>query len=225
MSMFLAVDSSLAAASWTAGRIDIVGVNSTGHMLHMSWPSQSQNGWDVLGESFHTITPTILSQSDSSLDVFGLEQNTNRMLHSSWDGMDWSGWETVGTHQYYKSSLAATSWSDGRLDVFGLGLADRQVYRQWVCERSSARSSASANSVAVGRRDMVERLVAKRKRLRQRPGRNILDRRPPRHLRPRRREVTVPQLVRRWRLARSVGLTAGCLQESSRGGILRPVQA
>jgi hypothetical protein len=134
MSTLSSVDSSLAAVSSTEGRIDIVGVNSTGHMLHMSWPSQSQNGWDLLGESFETITPTIVSQSDNQLDVFGLEQSSRLMRQISWDGSNWSDWKKVGTQQYLKSPLVATSWSDGRLDVFGLGLADRWVYHQWVCK-------------------------------------------------------------------------------------------
>ena len=134
MSTFMPADSSLAVTSRTVGHIDIIGVNSTGHMLHMAWPPQLQSGWEVLGGDFQLITPTIASQSENRLDVFGLEQSKNHMLHSSWDGADWSSWETVGTYRYYESSLAATSWAFGRLDVFGLGLADRQVYRQWVCE-------------------------------------------------------------------------------------------
>jgi hypothetical protein len=160
MSMLSPVNQSLAATCWAEGRIDIIGISNTGHMLHISWPSQLQDGWDVLGGSFQTIAPTIISQSDNQLDVFGLEQDTDLMLHSSWNGTYWSSWETVGTQQY-KSPLVSTSWSPGRLDVFGLGLADGQVYRQWVCERLGTRLFACINLTAVGRWSMAERLANK----------------------------------------------------------------
>ena len=145
MYILSSVDSPLSATCWTGNRIGVVGVNSTGHMLHVSWPpTQAQNGWDLLGKSFHSIAPAIVSQSDNQLDVFGVEKDTGVMLHSAWNGADWSSWETLGT-QKYKSSLAATSWSPGRLDVFVVGLAHGEVHRQWVCsENLLTRSSLTS---------------------------------------------------------------------------------
>ena len=105
----------------------------------------------------------------------------------------------MGTHQYYQSSdssLAAISRGPVRLDVFGLSLADRQVYRQWVRECLPARSFAFTDFVAVGRgRGIAERLVAKRIRLRERSCRDILDCRPSRRLWLQRRQSNVPQFV------------------------------
>jgi hypothetical protein len=131
MSMLAAVYQPLAATCWAANRIDIVAIDPSGQLQHNAWQPEWQAGWDTLGGTFQNVAPTIVSQAENRLDVFGLQRNTGHMLHSSWDGTNWSDPSTVGTQQF-RSPFAVTSWIPGRLDVFGLGLDDSQVYRQWV---------------------------------------------------------------------------------------------
>lgn len=110
-----------AAVSWSANRIDVVALNSSGSVMHVAAPDGvNWDGWDnFLGGSYARVA--IDSQAPNSLDVFGVRSDGGVDINQYKNGT-WSGWLTIGgsAGQLDISRVFnATSMVPGRMDVMG----------------------------------------------------------------------------------------------------------
>jgi photosystem II stability/assembly factor-like uncharacterized protein len=80
----------LAAACRDQSNIDIIAVGADSQMYHNSWDGMSwQRGWDTLGGSFASISPSLVSLGPEHLEAFGVDGETGTLLHKTWNGADW----------------------------------------------------------------------------------------------------------------------------------------
>lgn len=105
-----------AVASWASGRLDVVALDASGHMIHKWY--QSGIGWstwgDLGGNFVHT--PAAVSWGPDRLDVFGV--NTDGTLaHRAWTGASWTAWENLGGSLV--SGVSAASWGPGHIAIVG----------------------------------------------------------------------------------------------------------
>lgn len=128
--MVLAITTQLlAAASWAGDRIDVIAIGTDSQMYHNSWQAAEwQTDWDVLGGSFASVAPTLVSWSTDRLDALGLEKDDGRLLHNSWNGQTWERQWTPVNDNSFRGPFAASSWAENRLDVFGVGRDEAAMY-------------------------------------------------------------------------------------------------
>jgi hypothetical protein len=131
--------------SWGPNRLDIFGLGVDNDMFHKWWDpawtapdgthwGPSQTGWEWRAGTFNS-PPAVVSWGPNRLDVFGLGIY-NDMYHQWWDGANWgpsptdpTRWESLGG--IFSSPPAAVSWGFGRLDLFGLGVANIMFHKWW----------------------------------------------------------------------------------------------
>jgi hypothetical protein len=122
-----------AATSWAPNRIDVVGLSSTGSVLHIaSVDGNTWGNWDnVLGGSGYKRV-SIDSQGAGTLDVYGVRADGGLDINQYKNGT-WSGWLSIpgSTGKLdTTASLGAASWRDivepashvqtgARIDVMG----------------------------------------------------------------------------------------------------------
>ncbi|WP_198344627.1 hypothetical protein [Mycobacterium dioxanotrophicus] len=125
------VGSALSAVSWSAGRLDIFGVEAdTGHLHHWWY----DNGWgnETLNSSGHSLVGSALSAvswSAGRLDIFGVEADTSR-LHHWWYDNGW-GDETLPGPTLVAAPISAVSWQAGRLDIFSVKTDGDDLWHWW----------------------------------------------------------------------------------------------
>ncbi len=95
---------------------------------HKWWDGQRWGGWESLGGSFPSSTPSSVSWGENRLDIFSVGNN-GAVWHKWWDGRRWGGWESLGGF-FSNPSLSSVSWGPNRIDVFGIG-TDRALWHQW----------------------------------------------------------------------------------------------
>ena len=130
---------SLSAISWGANRNDVYGVTSGNDTIsHKWWDGQ---GWgpsadtlEDLGGASYT-APVAVSWGENRMDVFSVSA-IGDLTHKYWDGTAWqpseTDVETLGSGiDSSASSLAATSWGEGRLDVFGIESRGRVLLHKY----------------------------------------------------------------------------------------------
>jgi outer membrane protein assembly factor BamB len=118
-------DGGPAAASWSAGRLDVFVKGVDGQLWH-KWFDGGWSGWEALGGVLDG-GPAAASWSAGRLDVF-VKGVDGQLWHKWFDG-GWSGWEPRG--DTLSSRPAVTKWAVGRDDVFwqaGSGDLEHQIY-------------------------------------------------------------------------------------------------
>lgn len=128
---------SVSAMSWGFNRMDIYGQSSTSaNLTHQFWDGyQWGPSWDKVellgGDS--ASPPTAVSADTGRMDIFSVGSN-NAIYHKYYDGHAWkpsdTDFEKLGGELNPSVSLAATSWSANRLDVFGKG-QDNSIYHTY----------------------------------------------------------------------------------------------
>ncbi|KAL6716797.1 hypothetical protein ACLMJK_004709 [Lecanora helva] len=115
--------STLSSVSWGADRVDAFGLVGN-NLFHKAWTGKSwfpsNNKIEALGSGL-SVAPKAVTWGPNRLDVFGLDVH-NVIKHQYWDGTAWkpnvNGFENLGGEcdQYW--DISATTWAEGRLDVF-----------------------------------------------------------------------------------------------------------
>lgn len=121
------------AATCSSDRIDLVARAATTQIFHTAWNASNgwQPQWDLLGDSFASVGPALVSASSRDLVTFGLDNSTHEVLYSSWSNGDLDPtWGTL-SGQEFSSPLTVVSSGPDRLDVLGVG-TDRAMYHQAV---------------------------------------------------------------------------------------------
>lgn len=118
---------SLSSVSWGPQRLDVFASGSDGNVKHKylydyQW-GPSNEGLESLG-GYTDSPPTAVSWGSDRLDVFTIGENQS-IYHNYWDGSNWQpslkDWEQLGGDLTFSYALAATSWGENRLDIFGIG--------------------------------------------------------------------------------------------------------
>lgn len=101
----------LAATCRGKTSIDIVAIGADSQMYHNLWDGQSwQRGWDSLGGSFASLSPSLVSWGQDHLEAFGIDEKTSTLLRKAWNGDSWDGdWSKLeGTT--FEGPVAVASW-------------------------------------------------------------------------------------------------------------------
>lgn len=161
----------IAVSSWSAGRLDLLGVGAGEQVYQKSfdqqrwWPDPA--GWQPLGGSFAG-PPRALCWSPGRLDIVGIGSD-GAMLHKTWDGQRWlpspSGWQPLGGR--FMHPVAAVCRAPDALEIFGVG-TDGAMYSKawwksawtpgggdWLSLGGRFVSPPAATSWGVGRLDIV----------------------------------------------------------------------
>lgn len=130
----------VAAVSWGSNRIDIVGIGGDHQMHHKTWTGSawypSQTEWEPLGGTFGTAPVAAVSWGKNRLDIFGVGGD-HHMYHKGWTGTAWypsqTGWEPLGGvfSTMPGAATSAVSWSENRLDIFGLAADNSMLHKAW----------------------------------------------------------------------------------------------
>jgi hypothetical protein len=133
-----AINSSPAAVSWAANRLDVFARAAADNSLqHWAWEGA---GWSsrnlggtistdpalVAGPTFSS-APAAVSWAPQRLDVFAPAAVGNSLQHWAWDGAAWISENLGGT---LSSRPEAVSWAPGRLDVFARA-PDNSLQHWW----------------------------------------------------------------------------------------------
>ena len=129
------------AVSWGPNRTDVFALDTDGKTKHQYWDGTTWlKAWESLGDAQLSGPPTVISWGLNRLDLFGIDAHSGNLLHLYWDGSQWSAWEDLGAPSTSSSSsgssitlasLAATSWSENRIDVVALGSDGAYYYKYW----------------------------------------------------------------------------------------------
>jgi Repeat of unknown function (DUF346) len=121
--------SSVSAASWRAGRLDVFSVlsNANEPLHHYWWPNNHNSfGLETLGESVALGDGGVsaVSWGLERLDAFAIYPNEKRLRHW-WYELS-AGWASGGAPEFLvghglKYTPNAVSWGPHRLDVFAIG--------------------------------------------------------------------------------------------------------
>lgn len=124
---FLATPSNtLSAVAPDKNRVGIFGLQ--GNNLTLKWWDGSQwlpsgGGLDILGNGLAT-PPVATSWGQDHLAIFGLDDH-NVIKQQYWNGQEWkpsvSSFDNLGGGCDGQTSIAVTSWGEGRLDIFCRG--------------------------------------------------------------------------------------------------------
>jgi hypothetical protein len=157
------------AASWGAGRADIVGRSNTNHAVHQAhnsdlvWTGYTDQGGPIGG------TPAVASWGVNRLD-FVARSNTGTILYKVWNGVGWMQAVTI-PNGLMSNSPALVTWGTNRLDLFVRGAnGDSAIYHNAMVGGGAAtdwtgftylggdtQGSPAAVSTAVNRLDVAAR--------------------------------------------------------------------
>lgn len=122
----------ITAASWSEGRLDLLGVGADDQVFQKSYDQQrwwpDPKGWQPLGGGFSG-PPRAISWGPGRLDLLAVGADRS-IYQKTWDGRWWpspSGWTSLGGQFISPPTLA--SWAANRLDIFSLG-ADGQLFQK-----------------------------------------------------------------------------------------------
>ena len=116
------------AASWAAGRIDLVVVAADGAAWHKAYSSTTGwQGWVSLGGQL-TSDPTIVERGVNRLEVFGRGRD-NAMWQKTYGATGWTGWSNRAGA--LTSAPDASAWDTTQVDVFVRGTDHALHYRRW----------------------------------------------------------------------------------------------
>ncbi|KAI1434072.1 hypothetical protein GGR50DRAFT_444035 [Xylaria sp. CBS 124048] len=113
---------SVRSNSWSANRLDIVGLGPDGAVKHKAWTG---NGWFPEGLEWENLggqlssLPNVVSWGPNRLDIVGTSSENGTLLHKYWDGYQWNGWEDLGGGPFI-GNPTATSWGSGSLDIWAV---------------------------------------------------------------------------------------------------------
>lgn len=118
---------SLSSVSWGPNRFDVFATGSEGDVKHKFWDGYqwqpSVKGLESLG-GYTDGPPTAVSWGSNRFDIFITGKDHN-LLHKYWTGSSWQpsikDWENLGGGLTETYALAATTWGENRLDIFGIG--------------------------------------------------------------------------------------------------------
>jgi hypothetical protein len=112
-------------------RFDVFAVFGDGTMHYITY-SQGWGSWqEVPATTKFTGGPAVTSWRPGQFDVFARVDDANhRLLHSSTsdDGANWTDWEEM-TQFEISEPPTATSWGDGRIDLFVIDDSRRMLHR------------------------------------------------------------------------------------------------
>ena len=116
-------DSFPVAVSWGPNRNDIFCTSQSTCISHKYWDGSQWSNWEELTDASENTTsftnaPTVISWGTNRLDVFAINQDSE-LWHKLWDGSQWLDWEILGNNLV--GSVAANSWSQGRIDIIAQG--------------------------------------------------------------------------------------------------------
>ena len=118
--------STLSSISWGASRMDVFGLTAN-NLTHKYWDGSqwgpSVSDLETLGNGLAS-PPKAITWGANRMDVFGLDDH-NVIKHQYWDGTAWrpdaASLENLGGACDPKYPLSASTWGEGRLDVFCTG--------------------------------------------------------------------------------------------------------
>lgn len=101
----------LAAACRGKSNVDIIAIGADSQMYHNLWDGASwQRGWDSLGGSFASFSPSLVSCGQEHFEAFGVDQKTSTLLRKTWNGNDWDEEWSALEGQTFESPVAVESW-------------------------------------------------------------------------------------------------------------------
>lgn len=130
---------SLSTFSWAHNRLDVFGTGPDGDVKHKwydgyQWNPLSVEALESLGY-YTTEPPAAISWGPDRTDVFVVGGGDGSLWHKYWDGSGWrpsvKGFEKLGGKLAYSYALAATTWGQNRLDIFGVGPDSDDKYALW----------------------------------------------------------------------------------------------
>ena len=119
-----------AAVAWGPNRNDVFCASNAGGqdaIFHTYWDGSNwseftllynENAGEIAPPVFGNM-PTAISWGVNRLDVFAINLD-GELWHKAWDGSQWLNWEILGTG-LAQGTVAANSWSEGRIDIVALG--------------------------------------------------------------------------------------------------------
>ena len=111
----------LAAACRGKSNIDIIAIGVDSQIYHNLWDGASwQRGWDSLGGSFASLSPSLVSWGEDHLEAFGIDEKTSTLLRKTWNGDNWDDEWSALEGQTFESPVAVDSW----VSVEGIALGD-----------------------------------------------------------------------------------------------------
>jgi hypothetical protein len=109
----------LAATCRGPSNIDIIAIGADSQMYHNLWDGKSwQRGWDSLGGSFASLSPSLVSWGQDHLEAFGIDIQTSTLLRKTWDGDSWEDEWSKLEGAMFDGPVAVDSWVGMRL-LFG----------------------------------------------------------------------------------------------------------
>ncbi|KAL9632249.1 MAG: hypothetical protein Q9164_005437, partial [Protoblastenia rupestris] len=113
----------LSTVSWSSNRLDVFSLTAN-NLTHKYWDgyqwNPSDSSLETLGNGLAT-PPVATTWGPDRLHVFGLDDNSV-LKHQYWDGTGWQPsvheLENLGSGCDSAYPIAASSWGEGRLDVF-----------------------------------------------------------------------------------------------------------
>jgi hypothetical protein len=121
----------IAAASWSANRLDLFSRGSDGHVWH-AWYDNGWGSWESFPISGLSAveSPAAVSWGSNRIDIFTRVSggSSGPVYHKWWDG-SWHAWENLGGD--IVGSPAVASFMAGRLDLFGVGASPSNLFHRW----------------------------------------------------------------------------------------------
>jgi hypothetical protein len=101
----------LAAVCRGKTNIDIIAIGADSQMYHNLWDGKSwQRGWDSLGGSFTSLSPSLVSWGQDHLEAFGIDEQTSTLLRKTWNGDDWDEDWSALEGPTFDSPVVVDSW-------------------------------------------------------------------------------------------------------------------
>ncbi|OFW55866.1 MAG: hypothetical protein A2133_01130 [Actinobacteria bacterium RBG_16_64_13] len=113
-----ALTSGPAAASWSAGRLDVFARGTAGQLMHIAYDGEWNTWQDLGGELATGSRPAAVGQAAHPIDVF-VRGTDNALWYKFYGGSAWSPWTSMGGT--LASSPAVISMGGGSLIVFARG--------------------------------------------------------------------------------------------------------
>ncbi|KAK3671075.1 hypothetical protein LTR78_009036 [Recurvomyces mirabilis] len=109
--------SPVSAASWGAGRLDVVGLAKNGSYLHMYFDGSNWQGWEDFGGNFSSVPSVVAWNNTTRFDIFGTTTEGD-ILHKFWDGTTYSDWEKFDGP--FTGAPTASTWGAPNLDLWAV---------------------------------------------------------------------------------------------------------
>ncbi|MEU0738213.1 hypothetical protein [Streptomyces sp. NPDC006134] len=128
------IQGTVAAASWSSGRVDLVARGAaTNTLWHRVCNGSTWSKWHDIGSNFIS-GPALATWGPDRLDVFAKGRD-HQVLHRFWNGQTWSEWNDLGISNT-DDNLAAVSRAPGNIELFARGRDNKLYHRTYTADPS-----------------------------------------------------------------------------------------